>query len=231
MNIVVLTPVGRQLSTDHQRCIDALREWPSISVIREYGITCVDQARSILLERALETKADILFWIDDDIVFDPREVEKVAQHCIDGIYDVLGVAYARRTPGGGMNVRFARSGKIQFFKPGFEEVISVGLGFTAMRRSSIERLIILTPRAKLGIIRNGKPDTIDVSPLFATRVIDGNWLPDDDSFCALARAVELRIGIDLEPRIWHQGQYLYGLEDAASIIERAGTLVVEFTNI
>jgi hypothetical protein len=226
VSVVILTPVGRYLSTDHQRCIDGLKG--SVPVLREYGITCVDQARSILLERALATDADVFLWIDDDIAFDPKYVAQLAERCRDGAYDVLGVAYARRLAKGGMSVRFTPETKVvRFFQPGTQEVVSLGFGFTAMRRAVAERLVVAVPRVRIGVIRSGDAAQAMISPMFAARVVDGTWLPDDESFCLYARALGYRIGIDLEPRIWHVGAYNYGLEDAVGGVQRAGILNVE----
>jgi hypothetical protein len=232
MKISVLTPVGRELSTDHQRCVDVLRErYPSVAVLREYGITCVDQARALLFERGMASGAEVLFWIDADIIFDPDDLLRVAERCVSGDYDVLAVAYARRVPGGGLNVELDSPREpVQFFRPGFARAKSVGFGFTAMRAACATTLAKVCPRAKLGVLRQGKPGLVDVSTIFAARVVDGLWLPDDESFCGYVTAAEFRIGVDLEPRIWHQGTYHYGLEDSAMTVKRVGTLNIDFVD-
>ncbi len=231
MKIAVLTPVGRELSTDHQRCVDVLVTLPGVIPLREYGITCVDQARALLFERGLKSEADVLFWLDDDIVFDPRDVLRVAERCAGGDYDVLAVAYARRSPGGGLNIELDNpQGSVQFFRPGFAPAKNVGFGFTAMRASCAATLAKNGPRAKLGVLRQGKPGLVDVSTIFAARVVDGLWLPDDESFSGYVRDSGFKIGVDLEPRIWHQGAYNYGLEDSAMTVKRVGALNVEFVS-
>lgn len=227
MKIAVLTPVGRYLSTEHQRSVDVLVASHGAQIIREYGITCVDQARSVLLARALGTDADIIFWIDDDIAFDPNDVVKMSTRCMKSKYDILAAAYARRLPVGGINVRVAGKQTLKFFQPGLVDAVAVGFGFTAMKRASLESMSANIPKVNMGIIRSGKAGLVEVAPLFASRVVDGLWLTDDESFCDLARRQELKIGLDLEPRVWHIGAYAYGLEDSALSVERVGTLIVE----
>lgn len=229
MKIVILTPIGRQLSPEHQQCVDALTG--AVPVLREYGITCVDQARALLLERARKTDADVIFWLDDDIIFNPHDIITVSQRCHDGEFDMLGVAYARRLPMGGLNVRFETLEPVKFLKPGFRSVAALGFGFTAMKRTMVEELVTLHPRVKLGAINNregGKENLLEVSPLFSSRVVDGIWRADDESFCAYVRDAGFKIGLDLQPRIWHQGSYLYGLEDSAAAVPRTLELNVTF---
>lgn len=222
--------MGREISTDHQRCVDVLRErYSDVTVLREYGITCVDQARSLLFERGLATDAEVLFWIDDDIVFDPADVARVAERCVSGSYDVLAAAYARRNPNSGLNIELADPhASVRFFKPGFAPAKNVGFGFTAIRATVAAALAKTGPRAKLGVIQRGKPGLIEVSTLFASRVVDGLWLADDESFCGYVRDAGFKIGVDLEPRIWHRGFYLYGLEDSAMTVKRVSALDVNF---
>jgi hypothetical protein len=73
---VVLVPVG---GTIDPGCEDALRELERRGYVawRVRGYSAIDAARNQMANDALAQGFDELMWIDDDIVFDPDDVDEL----------------------------------------------------------------------------------------------------------------------------------------------------------
>ena len=216
--IAILTPCGTSIDNEHLECVQALE---NVDVIRTYGATCLDQARALLVSKALGTAADIFFWIDSDILFDPADVYKVADRCRTGAYEVLAVAYSKRGPGLGVAANFKPGAyKVRFYEPGVHEAHSVGLGFTAVRRSVFVGMSKGLPYVTV------PGEKLKVWPFFLPIVTGGMYLAEDYAFSERALKAGFKLGIDVEPRITHKGSYKYAIEDIGFVCPKYKVLEV-----
>lgn len=222
MNTVVLLPQRDMWIPAHRRSLDALKAH-KLPIFEVHSVHCVDMARAYLAEMALEyTKADTFMWIDDDIVFDPNDVFKIIEHCERSDYDILGAVYSTRKQGGQMVGTFAREVKtVDLFQPGLYDANNVGFGFAVVKRRVFEHLAVDFPLVHCPLFPNTK-----IRPYFMHLIHDKTYYTEDFSFCIRARQIGFKVGIDAEPRIFHAGQYLYGMEDVAFPTDRVVTMTM-----
>jgi hypothetical protein len=186
-----------------------------VQIFSTYGCAYVDMARAALATGALEgTDAEVVMWIDHDILFNPSDVEKMVDHLIASDYDVLGSPYPMKSPKGGMiGITLPGVEEVEFFRPGLVDAAALGMGFTAVKRSCFERLAETLPYPHCSAVGR------KVWPFFSHIIDENMYLGEDYSFCARVRKLGMRIGIDLEPRLIHKGSYGYTLEDTAYCVE------------
>jgi hypothetical protein len=227
--LAVLTPYRSLLDPAHEACRRKLYEHrvPHVYVEAPH---CVDMARSYLVENAIDkTEAEVFLWIDSDIIFDVNEAVAMCDHLIASDYDILGAAYSTRMPGGKIVGNFKEEVKtVEFFRDGLYPADMVGTGFTAMRRSAFQKVSDFYDMKKVPC-RMFLGATI--RPFFAHIIDETGYWPEDFSFCKRAVAAGCKIGIDAMPRIYHSGNYWYGLEDIANPVERFRELTVNVDHV
>jgi hypothetical protein len=221
---VILTPCGEKVDYEHYRCIQNVKRF-GVPVIQLHGVTCIDIARAILATQGLETGADVLLWIDSDILFDVSAVLSVSRWCVEGPYAILGAAYSARSRGNGLAVSFPADTKsVQFYVPGLYPAHAVGMGFTAVRAEVFATLAKGMEKVGVG---NPKAD-IKVWPFFLPMVVDGSYLAEDWAFCYRAVDAGFKIGVDTEPRILHKGSHKFTIEDGVTPVAPDEPLEVKF---
>ncbi len=212
---VVLVPVDAGIDGE---CEDALRELErrGYAVWRLRGYSAIDAARNQMANDALAQGFDELMWIDDDIVFDPDDVDEMRRHdlpLVCGIYPKkacrqFACAFLPDT----RQILLGTRGDLV-------EILYCGFGFVLTRRILYE-----TMQQKLGMAACNQRFQMPLMPYF-TPLIAGEgeqaWLLSDDySFCERARRCGFRIMADTTIRLWHAGRYHYGWEDAGRDVER-----------
>lgn len=214
----VMIPYFGSRDPDHLACVAELK----CPIVTSQNNPYIDMARAFLVEETLEkTDAEVLVFIDHDIIFQPPQVELLANHCMSGEYAVLGGAYSARKPRGILTCSPAKHVEtIEFYKPGLYPAEHVPMGFTAIRREVFERLSYL-PIVKTFMGRK-------VHPYFAHEISAESYFGEDVSFCHRAQAVGFQVGIDAEPRLFHRGSYDYAVEDAAMAVGNLESLTVNF---
>lgn len=216
--IVVLTPCyGGGLDPDYLSACRALKDIPQI---RQFGCSAVDQARALCASLGLEeTRAEVLFWIDSDIVFDPNDVWRLAELCADENFDMIGGAYARKIPGNGIVARFLPDAPsvVRFFDGGqVMEVEGLGFGFLAIHRRVFEKLAPLFPLVQMNERK--------VRGWFVPEVDGKRYKSEDYAFIDRARGAGFKIWLDTTVRLYHKGTYAYSLEDSGQVIPDAEQL-------
>lgn len=185
----------------------------------------IDVARSLLACRALERGSDVTLFIDDDMIFDPLDVERLAD-AARGTRGIVGAPYSQRKPGGALvgSVDVPECGSITFFEGGSMLPVSdgpLGMGFTAIHRDVYEKLDALPEYAPAhsneGILR----------PYFQKIfTAERYWLKEDGSFCDAARRSGSSLHVDTRIRVFHVGDYDYAVEDCRWQVTRARSLVL-----
>lgn len=168
-----------------------------------YMESLIDRARAIAATRFLETDGDILLFIDDDILFNPPDVELLVKDCLEK-QSIVGGPYMLKTPGNVLAVRpFDLSKEIPIGKTGsLHEIRWASTGFMAIHRSVLESLATTLPKANIG-------REMELIPFFQPYVHAGDYLSEDWAFCQRTRDLGFKIWLDGRIVLGHVGQYVY----------------------
>lgn len=165
----------------------------------------INRARSIRASHWWASTADDVFlMLDDDIVFEPEQAERLVDLCRGG-HDVIAAAYPVRD-GGHLAVRTLEGHTEIAFGPGNPpmEMRHVSTGFFAVHRRVLDAMI---PTLKL--CHGNQPWAF--WPLFDFSVIEDegagghNYLSEDYHFCNVARDLGFRVWLDVETKLKHLG--------------------------
>lgn len=207
--IVLATYRDHTQDARHAVCMEALRTM-GIMVLDVTGSPHIDIARSGLATAALELGADVAFFIDADIVFEPLDVERLA-NVVRETRGVVGAPYSLREMGRGVVAGIVpKDDHVTFFEGGglYDAQGVIGMGFTAIHREVLEKIKEI-PGYSLVDTQAGT-----VYPFFQKLVIDKRWLHEDASFCEAARLVGAPTQIDTRIRLTHLGTYGFRIEDS-----------------
>lgn len=230
------------LDSDQQRALFALEE-AGMMVISIHECPWIDIARGWLAERALESGRGV-FFVDHDIIFDPRDVIRVCAEALDS-GGVVGAGYSMRKPGrhmiGAIDVR--NHERTRFFEGGgLRPAFYTGMGFTAIPKSVIESIDV--PTLALSSSLRHLPLIEDteqsqqwlgrIRPWFALDCSTGYYAGEDVSFCNRVHDLDIsiaggdwvlrhsgrkaRVFMDTTVRVGHRGAYDYHLEDVGVIV-------------
>ena len=206
---VVLATYGGSRDHAHGDLMDMLKYELGITVLDTRGHAQIDMARSLLAGAALAHGADVMVFIDHDILFDPFDIDRLADVARD-TRAIVGAPYAQRAMGASLVGSFDASvQEVTFFEGGglYPTDGVIGMGFTAIHRDVLERLDRL-PQYALRNCREGI-----VRPYFEKIVVDGYWLHEDASFCAAARRAGAQTFMDTRIRVKHLGDHPFAIED------------------
>ncbi len=225
--LVVLVPYVGGIDKDHLRCMVEL-ESMGVTVQVVHDLPLIDHARTFLAARALATcpQAVVTLWIDHDILFDPHDVIKLAEQCRDE-HPFIAAPYSSRTPGGMIVGGFDRSvDRATFFDGGgVYPAVTVGFGFTAVRRSVFETIGEGLPTLKLVTMGD-----FPCKPYFAHIWRDGKYYGEDKSFCIRAADIGITPVLDTRIRLFHKGHYRYGIEDVVQKVGRPEAPTIEISH-
>lgn len=214
---IVLGTYGESWTKAHSACVTGLQLEFGLVCLETVGHCQIDIARSLLATAALQQGADVVFFVDHDILFEPIDVLRLADMAREG-KGIVGAPYSQRRMGAGIvgaidsvigkdpengdEVAFGKEGGVYPAKG------VVGMGFTAIHRE-VFRLLDELPEMAPRRTREGM-----VTPYFEKIVVDGHWLHEDASFCHRAREAGALLSIDTRVRVTHRGTHDFGIEDA-----------------
>lgn len=230
MHIVICTPIGEKTLGIFWEQLTQLnllitKAGHTSHHFRTDGCSMLEMARSSLAGIALRDGADVVFFVDDDMVYSPIDAMRMIEEAHARKALVGGVA-SQRKPLGKMNIKLlepAVGASLTMFEGGeLVEVAAVGLGIAAIDRSVFERL------------NQDLPEIHDLEdnmtrPYFMTLIREGWWLGEDTSFCVRLRELNIPIFIDTRARVGHRGLYTYYIEDTIGSVPRLPTLALNFT--
>jgi hypothetical protein len=218
---VILVPSSGPIEPECEKGLRAL-EAKGYPIRRVFGFSAIDFGRSVMASHALQSGYEELMWIDSDVGFDPRDVERLRSHALPlscGLYSKKDrKSFACYFAPGTENVPFGVGGKLT-------EVQYAGFGFVHTRRTVYDRI---RERFKVKDCnqRFGKP----ITPWFLPEVVPdgaGSWyLPEDYAFCHRARLCGVPIMADTTIRLSHVGKYAFTWEDIRATQERKSTVNV-----
>lgn len=196
---------------DHSDCMNALRLNLGVEVMELRGCIYIALARSVLATAALDHGADVVVFIDHDIIFDPNDVLVIADEARD-CKGIVAAPYSMRRMGAGVVAGLTPdTGEITFGKGGGLYPVSwnLGMGFTAIHREVFDKvafaLSLETTRTLFG----------PCVPYFEQIKLDGFWHLEDASFCYKAHTAGVPCFTDTRINILHRGTHDFRIADAA----------------
>jgi hypothetical protein len=167
----------------------------------------IDRSRSIQATRFLEeSNADVLLFLDDDILYNLEEVPRIIEDAIEKQSIVCG-PYSKKEDGGQINcvplhtedIKMGPGGKLM-------EICWGATGFMAIPRNVPAKMSVGMQKAKI------KSD-LAVYPFFLPMLheVDGDliWLSEDYAFCQRAREAGFKVWMDTRLQIGHLGNKIY----------------------
>lgn len=191
-------------------------------VRRLYGFSQIDVARNRLAADALGEGFDELMWIDSDMAFEPRSVERLRAH---GLPLVCGL-YPKKVEKALTSHLLPDTREVVFGQGGgLLEIHYAATGFLLTRRQ-----VYLDVQQKLSLPtcnqRAGRPIVPYFLPLLTGVGEACTYLGEDFAFCERARQCGYRIFADTTIRLQHVGIYGYSWEDLGPGLPRNATFRV-----
>lgn len=187
---------------------------PKFVFSRRRGDALIDRSRSIEATRFLrDLSYDVLFFVDDDVIYDPKDAIRMCQEVKNG-KDIVGGAYVLKQDGGGhFTSKLLPNNKTIEFGPNAElqEVRYVATGFMAISRKVVEEMSNVVPLCV-------HSESLSFHPFFQPfpyQIENGKWLYLSEDWAFVQRAANLGFKCWLDPRIKlaHAGRYKYDWDD------------------
>lgn len=257
---LIATPYWGAIDADHLDCVFSLLQlYPELGQrqqrYRVRGCAYIDIARATAAQFAIDGGYAGLFFIDHDVVFDPRDVIAMMREAERERTIVYG-AYSMRRGGDRMVGTFSEAVKrATFFRGGgLYPGKDGGLGFAAIPRHVLEAVGKDMPLLRTGFskakplfaLKSGFPDWPELyDRLISAGVLDlprdefaalvtelaGGWYAGEDiSFFARAARAGFAPLLDTRPKLGHVGSYRYGLEDVQIVVPRGESLEVQIVH-
>lgn len=204
--ILVPTGLGIDHKTDEQlRILESF----GYQVWRQPGYSAIDQCRNKMVYNFLtHTDFKNILWIDGDIIFSLKDVQKLEQSKYDivgGTYPFKGYPQMTFVPKDSENVQFGDRG------PRYVEVEALATGFLFVTRKAIKNIIDMLQIP----LCNTSFDNPSY-PLFTPDVLAGdNYVGEDFGFCAKAKKAGYKLYLDTTIKLKHVGRYEYSWSDVA----------------
>lgn len=202
MKIAVLTPYHGGADVEHYGSIEKLPHY--ITRIRVNGVGMVDQARAALVSIAKNAFADIVVFIDSDIIFEPGTVEALVSRISDQAPIVSGSYLAKDDRN--VVVGFLGQPDACQAPEGLTPASRLGFGFIALHMSVFDKI-----GERLSEVIMTSAQGIKAKPWFLPMIHHGECLGEDFSFCVRAEQSGIRMYIDQNIRVLHKGMKRYAV--------------------
>lgn len=181
------------ISTGHQVTFDIVT-----------GGSILPKVRNGIVKRFIDSPAEVLVFIDSDMVYTPETIETLAYSQFDIAVanyrnrhsEVKWMAEAKRENGEVLGTQVDGNTWISTDR--------AGTGIMAIKRTTIERMMACYPRLRY------EDNGTDYPCLFDFRLSEGKYHGEDYSFCKLAIDAGCKIYILADCFIGHIGDTVYG---------------------
>lgn len=192
----------------HRERVNELKHRTGVKhhVVRE--CTVIDQARCALAELGLEGPAENFLWLDGDICFEVSQIVEFVERAAASSSHVVGALYTHKRRGSReiANQFHSSVREVLAYAPGYYPTLKVGFGCVVVKREAFERLNLPFVHSPFF----AEP----LRPFFLPMVSDGVYLQEDYAFSRRVLDAGMQISTDAEPRLFHEGRFFFGLEDA-----------------
>lgn len=161
------------------------------------GSAVVQWARDEVIDLFLQSDATRLFWIDSDMVWEPEQFMRLL--ALSQYREVLCAAYPAKRDQPTFYVNY-EAGNLMQGQYGLLDIKGIGLGFTVMHRTVIERLAANAPKVLDDV--SGK----SIASVFRVDTSDGRRQGEDMAFFADIRALGHKVWLDPTVDLGHIGQ-------------------------
>jgi hypothetical protein len=167
----------------------------------------VTSARSLVLDAFLKGDASLLFWIDNDVVWEPQDFFKLLR--LSEKMDIISGIYPLKTEQKQFVVLHPDLRNFEINQYGMIKVLGLGLGFTVMTRAVLERFATTKPLVS-DVGRGGAP----MHDAFRLDTIPGEhehptMRGEDMAFYADLRELGYDIWMDPTLQLGHVGNYVH----------------------
>jgi hypothetical protein len=168
------------------------------------GGSVVSEARNLVLNSFMSTKADILLWIDSDIEWSVADFVSITQAA--HVVDVVCATYPAKTTSLPFIVKQPDPDSVEVNGLGLVKIDGTGLGFCAVTRKVLEKLVERAGRVDIGL----EKDVPDVFRIDRT-VTDGRRTARGEDMAFFADVRELGCDVWLDPTIQlgHAGNFVF----------------------
>ena len=163
----------------------------------------ISVARDHLVHEFLKTDCTDLLFIDSDIGFCSRDVDRLCSHDLD----VVGGCYPLKNEGEKPTLVLSLVDGARANEKGIIECVSIGTGFLRIRRNVFDELRVATPQLSF---ENSEGET--EHDYFPAGVEGGKFYGEDIAFCRSWRRIGGRIFADFGIRLHHEGTKIFGCE-------------------
>lgn len=182
------------------------------------GCAVIQKARDEVIDLFLKSDFTHLFWLDDDIVFEPEDFWRMLG--IAQVYDVVTAAYpAKMDDTTTFFVKTATEEWIQN-EHGLYEIEGIGLGFFCMSRKLVKELVDQSPTVWDDVLGGPRPSVfrIDLTD-HGYKGTAGKFRSEDMAFCSDIRDLGYTINLDPEVSLGHVGTKIYrgSIKDALQV--------------
>lgn len=166
------------------------------------GEPLLQRARNRILADFWHSDADKLLMVDADIVFEPRDVARIASHS----EDLVGGLYPKRNLEGLEWAAQTAENPVRSDERGLATVRRIGTGFMCLSRRLVRQLILSGAPEYKG--QNGQPEW----DFFRMQISEFGTLEGEDwSFCDRWRALGGKVWADCHCRLQHAGLAVWPL--------------------
>ncbi len=181
-----------------------------ISFGNESQDSLICRARSIVASEFLtQTDADVLLFIDDDIVWNPDAIKQIVDEAIAQKTIICGAYRIKNLKEHRLAIHYLNDDPITIGPnaPGLVEVKYASSGFMAIPRNVLKSVSETLPLVDSGA--GNKPDGTPnclFYPFFHPFYPEGTYLSEDYAFCHRARDLGFKIYIDTKISLGHIGK-------------------------
>ena len=166
------------------------------------GCCYVQEARNKLVKQFIDSGADVLFFLDDDISWPAEAAIRLIEMPDDMVAGVYPLKQAVPEFPGVIHTDVSHYPVVR--ADGCISAAGVPTGFLRIRRNVIERMINAYPDQKYTDYKDGA-STETLHDLFPQGVRNGRWVGEDYAFCQLWKAIYGEIWIIPDIDFTHAG--------------------------
>lgn len=200
--------------------------------IATVGQCPIDSARSFLLQVAMEqTSCEVFVFVDSDVSFQPAGYQQIVRSCLETQAVVSGCYLTKSLQGKQAlaGVLTDQDQEVEFFEGGgLVPARVVPMGFTAIHRSAVGKIISSGQAGEKCTFMWGLEQQIEAYPLFMPMISAGIYQSEDYAFSHRAKAAGVDLFFDTRPRLQHYGPHGHRITDLKLVSQDYQSAAISF---